>query len=114
MACITIDGWEIPLVYSTPWNGAAQGRTEPILRYSPRRDKRFLSNFFSQFTLADFIIHEIFRPPHGGGLGGALVYQNDQLDALLIWRVPSVRGWVGSGVWGGGGSTNVSKVFNHF
>ena len=64
VAWVHIDGWEIPFVYSTPWDGAALGRTESILRFSPRRDKRLLTNFFSQFTLADFVIHEIHCPNH--------------------------------------------------
>ena len=64
VAWVHIDGWEIPFIYSTPWDGAALGRTESILRFSPRRDKRLLTNFFSQFTLADFVIHEIYCPNH--------------------------------------------------
>ena len=64
VAWVHIDGWEIPFVYSTPWDGAALGRTESILRFSPRRDKRLLTNFFSHFTLADFVVHEIHCPNH--------------------------------------------------
>ena len=51
VAWITIEGHDFPIVYSAAWDGAALGRTEAILRYSPRRDKRLLRNFFAQFTL---------------------------------------------------------------
>ena len=61
---VNIDGWEIPFVYGTPLDGAAQGKTKSIMHFSPRRDKRLLDNFFGQFTLVDFVIHEIFCPRH--------------------------------------------------
>ena len=62
IAWVTIQGQDFPIVYSTVWDGAALGRTEAILRYSPRRDRRLLTNFFAQFNLADFVLHEIFCP----------------------------------------------------
>ena len=61
---VTVDGIDIPFVYTTAWDGAALGRTESILRFSPTRDRLLLREFFSLFTLADFVIHEIFSPPH--------------------------------------------------
>ena len=64
IAWVTIQGQDFPIVYSTAWDGAALGRTEAILQYSPRRDRRLLTDFFAQFNLADFVIHEIFCPQH--------------------------------------------------
>ena len=63
IAWVTIAGLEVPIVYTTAWDGAALGTTESILCFSPKRDKRLLREFFSQFTLADFVIHEVFSPP---------------------------------------------------
>ena len=63
IAWVSIARLEVPILYTTAWDGAALGRTESILRFSPKRDKRLLRDFFSQFTLADFVIHEVFSPP---------------------------------------------------
>ena len=62
-AWVSVAGLEVPILYTTAWDGAALGRPESILRFSPKRDKRLLRDFFSQFTLADFVIHEVFSPP---------------------------------------------------
>ena len=65
IAWISLDGIDFPIVRSTLWDAAPEGRTRSIILASPNRDRHHLKKFLGQFQLSDFLPHEVFSPaPH--------------------------------------------------
>ena len=58
-----MDGVEYPIVHTTLWDAAPEGRSQAIIKASPRRDHHRLKKYLAQFELSDFLLHEVFTPP---------------------------------------------------
>ena len=64
IAWITVDGVEYPIVHTTLWDAAPEGRSQAIIKASPKRDHHRLKKYLAQFELSNFLLHEVFTPPH--------------------------------------------------
>ena len=82
-ASITLDGMEYPIVHTTLWDGAPEGRSHAIINASPKRERHKLKKFLAQFELSDFLFtHRRNRiEEHRHIHPGPLLASNDALAA---------------------------------
>ena len=63
IASICVDGTDVLVASSTPWDGSARGRLATIIRHTPNRQKGKVGEFFKCFDPLQGVVGEILNPP---------------------------------------------------